>query len=130
MNRELVEEVKAYLRAEPRRFDMSDWVADYNGEPEEAPPCGTTCCIAGAVLMVKGLIKNEYDWEHSADVTAETAADLLGINHDHLGLYLFYYTNWSSPFREQFRQALKARDKKQQVEIACARLDYMLETGL
>ena len=126
MNRELVEEVKAYLRAEPRRFDMSDWVADYNGEPEEAPPCGTTCCIAGAVLMVKGLIKNEYDWR-STDAPAKTAADLLGINDSD---NLFYSSNWPSLFREQFIRALKARDKKQQVEIACARLDYMLETGL
>lgn len=62
-----------YLREEMRRVNMKQGVSsfksinfdDFETVPEELePPCGTVCCIAGAMVLAHGWIKfnPEKDW--------------------------------------------------------------------
>lgn len=37
---------------EPLRYDQSDWGRVYAGRDEERPPCGTTGCVAGWVMVL------------------------------------------------------------------------------
>jgi hypothetical protein len=128
MDKELVEEVKTFLRAEPRRFDMSGWIANYYGDAANAPPCGTVCCIAGAVLILRGVYRTAADYISNPSDPAELAAELLGIS-DGSAENLFSSARWPEELWLRYKKAVNAGDKRQQVEIACERLDYMVETG-
>jgi hypothetical protein len=61
----LLHRLQAYLRAEPRRFFMEDWLQRlqpgqptfrprWSGHELPAPPCGTAGCLAGSLLLMTG----------------------------------------------------------------------------
>jgi hypothetical protein len=63
MNSELIDRVKAFMREEPRRINMGIWVRDnvdwfaaanfpLTVNANALPPCGTICCVAGAVIVL------------------------------------------------------------------------------
>lgn len=79
---ELLDEVKALILAEPRRYNQRTWVAlgkhgpDYNGAPMGFPACGTVCCIAGWIVMLK------HGLDFYALETPDIACDILGVDED------------------------------------------------
>jgi hypothetical protein len=126
MDVEMVEKVKAYLREEPRRLYMGDWI-----RASLQAPCGTVCCIAGAAIIVGTDIKDARMFNRSAVPPEDTASRLLDINPNQADV-LFYVTRWPREFQEEYADAgalsfPQAYEKK--VEVVCSRLDYMLKTG-
>lgn len=116
-NRELALKIVEHLEAEPRRFDMLDWVSqsplipglpyerEFDPPPFDPPPCGTVMCFAGWACVLSGhKIANETHVHYNDGVTApisQVAAALLG----ELGAMIFHLSSWSGPARYAYRTA-------------------------
>jgi hypothetical protein len=50
----VLRKVQKFLIEEPRRFNMYEGITDALGLKDqlEVPPCGTACCIAGAIYLI------------------------------------------------------------------------------
>jgi hypothetical protein len=129
-NLELVEKVKAYLREKPLRLNMGDWVARYEGPKEFEPPCKTVCCVAGAVVIVAGVVKDWLEYaNNSGCVAANDAQRLLGISQSDADK-LFYTQHWPRDLGRQYDNLWEIKDrvkrKKMEVELACQAIDYVI----
>lgn len=76
---ELLLEVRKVIQAEPKRFFMNKFIADYlpdaNPEIERGPVCGTVACFAGWIhtLKIPSLMvfeKNKGKWSSAFEVEA------------------------------------------------------------
>jgi hypothetical protein len=100
----------------------------------QKPPCGTVACLAGSALMMAGKIKPRfvktlgeeqvavYDF---GDETEDNATKYLGLPEGDNNL-LFFVDQWPDRFSDGFEELTP----KRQVERACKRIDYYIETGL
>lgn len=85
--------VKEYILAEPRRFTMSVIVANHNDLG-----CGTTCCIAGALLLLDGQSNpDRVRWSRDAGT-------LLGLDNPSATVPLFHASMWPQSYYVRFDQ--------------------------
>jgi hypothetical protein len=119
MNVDLLLRVKAHILAEPRRFDMDDWV-----RKSKAAPCGTVACIAGwAGLLNNPQIEKTYD---------VTSIDFFQPRHNGLQLTedesdrLFYEGEWPEPFCSEYYDAESSSER---AAVAVRRIDHFIETN-
>lgn len=133
----LVEQVKAYLREEVRRFDMEEGITKYEKHAEGLPDCLTTCCIAGAICLVKNkgvpfifsqYKKSQASWPIVEDFAGKALTGLSYPYHEEFSRTVFYVENWPEDLLNDWRE-LNAHDKAGQVELACQRLDRFVEFG-
>jgi hypothetical protein len=134
-NLELAEKVKAYLREQPLRLGMGDWITRYEGAQEYAPPCNTVCCVAGATLIVAGIVRDAADYAARAGKdyihAADKARELLGISENDADK-LFYVQHWPKNQNREYYAAVDTyyRDipqlQKERVELTCQVIDYVI----
>jgi hypothetical protein len=135
MNIEMLEKVKTFLREEPRRLNMTEWVSPSYEVGTNAPPCGTVCCIAGATLL---LATNSHNFVEFAATTRpwsveKQAREVLGLSVVE-ARDLFYTAFWPEDLLRMYNDA--DDDKATQVEMVCKRIDRLvssqpsLESGL
>lgn len=145
INVELLERVKAHILEEPRRFDMSTFVARASDPslllaPDMRPACGTVACIAGwAVFLSSGLPKKIT--EDLYESIESHAAGLLGLGLEAGDLddeeddpdgesevsRLFYVPNWPAEFRRRYRHT--ENDPTARARVAADRIDHFLKTN-
>lgn len=95
---ELLERVKAHIRAHPEQFDMLTF-----GRVDD--PCGTTACIAGWSVILSG----QTNLEKVPLINAE-ALRVLGLNDRYDTTHrkecpLFYDSDWPEDLRKAFLEA-------------------------
>jgi hypothetical protein len=142
LNIPLLRQIQAFIKEEPRRFDMSDWLSRWRKEETEEdhrlPPCGTTGCIGGAAVLLSGVkcltheipvyagrllgltskddLVNENNWDENEDLRR-----------------LFLADTWPEPFNSQHHAARVTQPPMagivRRAEIACARIDHLIEHG-
>lgn len=134
MNVPLMKATADFLDKLPEeKFNMGHWGAHGNGYacPINANECGTTCCIAGWVLVNNGLCVGKagdvYDALDSKGFginyqgeASDLAADALWLDHDEAE-NLFYQRNWPTQFQSGEETATP--------QMAAARIRHMIETG-
>lgn len=129
VNVKLFRRIQHYIKQEPKRFLMSAfgitartqreweretmWMQDAS---EEIPPCGTASCIAGTANLLTGGKRLKAPIR---------AAKKLGISRGQSNS-LFYLSTWPLTFQ---RKWFDAKTPEKRADIACARIDYFLETG-
>ena|ERR1700674_152666 len=150
--------LQAFIRKEPRRFDMSCWGAAIKGsieklDPNKAaidqnglenygvslhiiadnnPPCGTVACLAGSVLMMAGLIKPKFIKTKKDEVAVfDFGSKTPSRASDYLGITPDDENKlfYLDGWQARFSYAYWSLSNKQQVERACKRLDHYIETG-
>ena len=60
VNVKLLRAVKRLIQEEPRRLDMHVWGRKVTQDRKSAPPCGTTACLAGWIVLAA---TPPYEWE-------------------------------------------------------------------
>ena len=130
MNVKLLRKVQKFLLAEPRRFDMSQWIAPADNEEANVlkpPPCGTACCIAGAAFMIDRKIKPRGAPERQ-DIQSTSigfaAAKALGLNEDQTNR-LYYTSGWPMKFEEAYEEA---ETPLQRAKAGVARIEHFIKT--
>jgi len=128
MNIEILRKIQKFLLAEPRRFDMTEGVTSSKYVPSvlEHPPCGTTCCIAGAAYIIenkieKTLSKTRVEWE----IVRNTAVKVLGIPDRERTEKLFYDEYWPLKFKIQYDDA---ETPLQRAKVGVARIEHFIKT--
>jgi len=131
LNVKLLRKIQKFILAEPRRFFMT-----YGVEPAETlfisagtkayPPCGTTCCIAGAAYIIenkieKTLSKTRVEWE----IVRNTAVKVLGIPDRERTEKLFYDEYWPLKFKIQYDDA---ETPLQRAKVGVARIEHFIKT--
>lgn len=120
VNLELVERVKAQIRAEAEAFDMTEWEADWGTEAD----CGTTHCIGGLAIVLSGE-RVERAITHT-EANAIRARQLLGLPNS----LLFYVVCWPGWLQDRYCQARYiGKDLAAVTEAACAAIDDYIENG-
>lgn len=84
---------KAYILEEPRRLNMSLVVA------KDDLVCGTTCCIAGALLLLDG----QEAWGGSNLLWFHRAMQLLGLSEG-TGCPLFFNHTWPAEYAADYNE--------------------------
>ena len=64
MNVENIKKVRDVILADPKNFDMKEWVGEYN---EDTGECGTACCIGGWATILFSKRKGGFV-NHTAEV--------------------------------------------------------------
>jgi hypothetical protein len=56
VNVEKLKQLKAFILAEPRRYDQSFWMFGKESDvvKMQKPPCGTAACLAGSACLMEG----------------------------------------------------------------------------
>lgn len=76
----LLSEIRKLILEEPKRYDQTTWNRRHL-TPELEPACGTVCCVAGWVDVLKNpkpvCLSIHTDWD-----TPVVAARILGLNQD------------------------------------------------
>lgn len=127
LNIELFEKVKAYLREQPLRLDMEDWISTYVGSDEYKPPCNTVCCIAGACLLVSGTVKSESEYLASNISPSTKAKELFGLTSDEAN-QMFMVSHWPYDLKMEYYRTrekyLTYRERQTaKVELVCQVID-------
>ena len=85
MNTDLLRRIADAIEAEPHRFDFSDWY-HWSTAPDDAEvlneaeafargECGTTACIAGWAVYLKGETPKYWAVEHRAQALLDLTTD-------------------------------------------------------
>jgi hypothetical protein len=108
INFDAAEKGLQFLEAEPRRFDMSEWIlpAEEAELLEEQPPCGTACCFAGAVALAHSEFPEDVDIEN----IEELACELLEIKQADADR-LFHLPMWEQPFLSMYAFAKTQKER-------------------
>lgn len=152
LNVELFRKVQAAIQAEPRRFEMGQWLQVKRGRSRvnvtapvtldgtvdnwEFAECGTAACLAGwAVLAdkiedvclakpkeIKDVAKTMNSW--SWDIPRH-GRELLGISYDARDR-LFYADSWPRPFRGRYMKAIIANDPVAAAQAASDLIDHII----
>jgi hypothetical protein len=123
MNVRLLRRVAKHIAAEPRRFQMGDWIIKKSEEGERFrefshkggatlhnfAPCGTAACIGGWTQIISKR-KNS---------TAALAID------EYQSLRLFNVSEWPEQFETPY---LLAKTPAKRVRIAVARIEHFIKT--
>ena len=56
MNVEKLKQLKAFILAEPRRYNQEFWILGKESSvvADQKPPCGTAACLAGSACLMEG----------------------------------------------------------------------------
>ena len=129
MNTKLLRKVQKFLLKEPRRFDMLDWLAPsaFSNTVLEKPPCGTTCCIAGAAFILDRKVepgKALTEYETYQISVRDIATDALGLDLDQRER-LFYTADWPVKYCVAYH---RAKTQRQRVKVGVARIEHFIKT--
>jgi hypothetical protein len=127
-----------FLMKEPKRFNMYEGVrpADIVEGQIDQPPCGTACCIAGALYVIKtGLILDPLNPQNLGWSTIYDEMRELGLGGS-LGERLFYIqglhthqsagtTAWPKFYGDAY---LAATTSLQRALIGVARIEHYIAT--
>src|SRR5271154_2234349 len=131
INRELFENVKAHILAEPLRLDMEEGL-----RTSSVAPCGTAGCIAGWAAILSGRITHAevnnleekgISW-YKVSTIAMDVLGLSGTTSDHDDL--FYPRHWPEPFKAQYFEAYFKDDRAGTANAVAARIQSLLDTGV
>lgn len=128
MNVKLLRKVQKFLLDEPRRFDMCNWITNQaeNMDVLKDPPCGTACCIAGAVYVIANKLQldPEKEYPSSAEVNyfAISALGLGKVEADRL-----FLTPWWP--EELYKKYDSARTPLQRAKVGVARIEHFIKTN-
>ena len=145
MNIKLLRQIQKYILAEPRRFQMVEWILrrikgewylndrtrTFNGDEEELPrripPCNTASCIAGTAVLL-GAPRQQT--KLTGDQLRMLASKLLQLEDDMRVDYtqspagrLYFMRFWPGKFQTAARPGTKAF-----AENACKRIDHFIAT--
>lgn len=124
MNVKLLRQVQKFLLAEPRRFDMGEWITSlaYADGVLANPPCGTALCIAGAAYAISSKLKLDHTCVESVVVSrgAVEALQLEGPSP------LFFVCDWPEKFRTKYHNA---ETPLQRAKVGVARIEHFIKTG-
>lgn len=83
---ELLDEVRALILAEPKRYDQGRWISKLPDDKarqrlydvKSFPACGTIACVAGWIVMLKDPTAGDVQdtAEHILNIDSETAFEL------------------------------------------------------
>jgi hypothetical protein len=146
LSKEGIEQLKADLRANARRYNQSTF-----GELAGGEECGTECCMAGACHLRKvgaeefmrqlGELAKErsrvcLDEQYKVEeqfmqACIAAGAVQLGIddNHEWMPQIFAPVSDWPRDLYEAYRKASDAYDYQAKVEVACAALDRLNDDG-
>jgi hypothetical protein len=131
LNVKLLRKIQRHITEEPRRLYMKWFIragraneffdAD-NNTKQMFPECGTAACIFGwANLLTKGRDAGDYN-RAVIHLGLEPHGDDFLVPY----AYLSDVPYWPEPFKTHYQEA---RTPKTRAKIACARIDYLIETG-
>lgn len=142
MNVEKLLKLKAYILAEPRRYNQAFWM--YNKEAtltkKQNPPCGTVACLAGNACLMEGWTAWRFTpsgavyevqspdggkWNESIRAAAQ---DILELDDDQAdGLFDGEADGWSDEARRAYEAAVdphgRARAAAMEIDALIARED-------
>lgn len=142
MNTRALRKLIKWIQAEPRRFDMQQWVASESLLEKLDPPCGTVGCLAGMACHMQGHRLLFSDSELGGTQAAvkrgkhlpvePLATRLLGLDSDQAAR-LFYIRKlhpdadffWPDKFENQY---LKAKTQRGRVGAAVRRIEHFIKT--
>lgn len=140
MNIEAFEKLKATLREEPRRFNMSTWFGGQAMITSQSPPCGTVACLAGWICLNHGyglfnsdddllgglvtITKNGVPYTYNVSTEAAKILDVPGRR----AFQLFYIDDWPLGFRNEYEIAMQRKNYVEAVEVACRVIDDFVAT--
>lgn len=129
MNVELLESVRLTIARTPDRFCAAQWAFARNAERvlrEGVPPEGFRCCIAGHVLLRKGVLTERgllrEGGFHTGGGVWSRAAEAASISGDQ-GRDLFFPSQWDRPYKQQYYLC----DHSEEASLAAEYLDYFLQ---
>lgn len=124
INKELLEQVRDHILAEPRRYDQTTF-----RRTSSEVPYGTAACVAGWAVLLSGINKTCDCKVPNCFVNAgDEAARLLGLDKRSADV-LFDpapETVWPAPFDVLWRSANGAQAR---AEVAASYLTHIIETG-
>jgi hypothetical protein len=113
-----------FLEQEPLRFNMyasiSSWVED--DQDFEEPPCGTVCCLAGAVCLSNE--KNNPARRENWHVIEHIASGILRLSKKRI-TRLFYLCNWPNKYSNVYHKAKTAAER---VAVLRRRVEHFIAT--
>lgn len=130
MKTKMLRKVQEFLLAEPRQFDMNNWIRSPRlVNVLEMPPCGTVCCVAGAAYVIdknKPLdkVRNDLIKTLSTYRVETEAKRILGLTEAQ-ATRLFYKSGWPARFRRAYE---KAKTPAERVQAGVKRIDYFIKT--
>lgn len=145
MNIALLRKAQAGILKRPELFDMSDWMqarekdADDMHKGEAVEVCGTTCCLAGEVLVQSGYrlkaVQNDFGMvldifkgKVLVDDASDEAQELLNITGEQ-ARNLFHVENWPAAFSAGYGAADKNGEHDLKAVIAASRIDWFIKTA-
>lgn len=127
INVPLLRKVQKFLLAEPRRFDMTEWInpSEYSNVLKE-PPCGTACCIAGATYLIAKKITpcGEIAGTAEAYEVSLAATKALIIDSDQESR-LYLTSGWPKRFQKAYH---KAKTPLARAKAGVARIEHFIKT--
>lgn len=128
INVELLEQVKAHILAEPRRYHQA-----VIGTESERSPCGTAACLFGWA----GFLSGEVTLQELARIGRYDGEDFMDRVQQHLGfndaeadiVACRYGERWPEPFKTRFSVAESDGDKAGQARAAADYIDHIIRTG-
>lgn len=149
-------QVQKHILEEPRRLRMYLWVQKSPSWTADAPPCGTTACIAGWYSLLRGyqptLLRGYYTSMMFESVSKGNRTvmvphvlindlGLQKLNSKQVGesvlRHLYIVDHWPLRFRRAYNQTADCLTKAKVTadralplaQITAARLDYFIQTG-
>lgn len=122
MNTELLLKVKAAILAEPKTFQMWQWV-----ETDSDSPCGTSACIAGhAVAIDRGMkrLNGLLSMDESIESKGCQALELTPKQAN----TLFFRVHWPTNFSEDYEDEMDNGSAIGMAQSAAARIDHFIAT--
>ena len=137
MNIKKLKKLKAWILAEPRRYNQKWWIfgKHSNVVQEQKPPCGTAACLAGNACLMEGYVpvpeylgQERMDWvslDNGPRIDVGVAAEkILGMKGKGNKLFSADCQGWSEKARQAY---LVAKTPQQRADAAAMELDRLIK---
>lgn len=134
MNIRKLKKLKAWILAEPRRYNQNTWIKtdmplDYFVDAAMRPPCGTMACLAGSACLMEG-----YKHVKGTDVfvnedgrhvhVSDLASKILGFEANDRKIFEINGEGWSEKAHSMY---LKSTDFNGRAKAAAMELDRLIK---
>jgi hypothetical protein len=127
VNVEFAERLKAALRNNPKAYDQDHFSPSEHAHIQNPHVCKSAVCLAGhAYMLATGITNASLLSQVNGDDMRRVGSRALGLTMDDTDFLFSYAELWPS----QFRFETHITPQLEQVEKACAYLDFLVASSL